>query len=382
VKWRASSSSTFAAEAGVGARGSSRRSGLAVAVRGGRPAPVPAGLHASEASVIERKRAPSARKRREGGAGFTTPGYHAQNREGTVAADHRRPVRYPDGGRMTDSECVALLQATLPLLGLRWKGFKNVRRQVCRRITARMAALKLDDAATYRGRVEADPAEQRVLYELCHVTISRFYRDRSVYDALRSELLPALAERARATNVIRVWSAGCASGEEPYTVAILWRLELAARFPDVTLDVVATDLDEAVLARARIGAYEAGSLRELPESWRDAAFERRGNELVVREPFREGVTFMRADIRSFVPPRPLHVVLCRNAVFTYFAEPEQARFVDRVADLLVTGGLLVIGAHEALPAEATARPEEGRPARPSFEPCPDVPYVFRRVPGR
>src|SRR4051794_28712317 len=116
---------------------------------------------------------------------------------------------------MDDRECVALLQWALPLLGLRWLGFKNVRRQVCRRVTAHIAALGLDQAS-YRRLLEVDPAERRALDALCYVTISRFYRDRQLFDALRERLMPALAEIARSSErrVLSVWSAGCASGEE------------------------------------------------------------------------------------------------------------------------------------------------------------------------
>src|SRR5262245_29735844 len=97
---------------------------------------------------------------------------------------------------MTDRECVELLQWALPRLGLRWRGFKNLRRQVCRRISARAAELGISDAASYRRRLEEDPDELQKLDALCFVTISRFYRDHRIFDALRHTLLPKLAEAA------------------------------------------------------------------------------------------------------------------------------------------------------------------------------------------
>jgi len=252
---------------------------------------------------------------------------------------------------MNDRDCVELLQWALPRLGLRWRGFKGLRRQVCRRMNARADELGLHDAAAYRQRLEDDPEELRVLDSLCFVTISRFYRDRNVFEALRSTLLPEIAEAAiaRGERVLRAWSAGCASGEEPYTLAIVWRVALAPRFPSLALEILATDFDETVLARAARGCYEPSSLRELPEDLRAAAFERSGDLACIRATFREGIVFEHRDVRRFVPAEPQHVVFCRNVAFTYFDEATQRDFAERVAARLVPGGLLVLGGHETLP---------------------------------
>jgi len=257
---------------------------------------------------------------------------------------------------MTDPECVALLQWALPLLGLRWKGFKNVRRQVCRRVSARAAELGLD-AAAYRERLARDHDELRVLDALCFVTISRFYRDRRIYDTLRASGLPALAASAveRGERVFRIWSAGCASGEEPYTLAMIWHLELAPRFPDLVLDLVATDTNDEVLERARRGAYESSSLIELPQALRDAGFERRGDAFVVDDRMRVGLSFVRADIRVWSPPAPVHAIFCRNLAFTYFDEVAQRAFVERARKVLAPDGVIVVGAHEKLPPTSDRR---------------------------
>lgn len=252
---------------------------------------------------------------------------------------------------MNDRECVELLQWALPRLGLRWRGFKNLRRQVCRRIAARASELEMPDVASYRRRLEQDPAELRVLDSLCFVTISRFYRDRRIFDVLRESLLPRLANAAieRGERVLRAWSAGCASGEEPYTLAIIWRVELADRFPTLALEILATDFDETVLGRAARGCYEPSSLRELPEIYRNAAFETVDDVACIRARFREGITFDLRDVRRFVPPEPQDLVFCRNVAFTYFDETTQRDFLVRVTPCLVPGGLFVIGGHEAIP---------------------------------
>jgi chemotaxis protein methyltransferase CheR len=101
---------------------------------------------------------------------------------------------------------------------------------------------------------------------LCRIAISRFHRDRGVFDHLLRAVLPGLAQRAseRGAEAVRCWSAGCASGEEPYTLRILWDLGLPAERARVPLRIVATDVDARLLERAREGRYPASSLKELP----------------------------------------------------------------------------------------------------------------------
>jgi chemotaxis protein methyltransferase CheR len=147
-----------------------------------------------------------------------------------------------------------------------------------------------------------------------------------------------------------VWSAGCASGEEPYTLAIMWQLELAPRFPGVELRILASDADEEMLARARRGCYSAGSLREVPERWRAMAFD--GRECL-SDQFKADVTFARHDVRSPPPDGLFDLVLCRNLAFTYFDEDLQLRIAASLAGALRPGGALVLGAHEKLPAGVT-----------------------------
>ncbi|HEX8703064.1 MAG TPA: CheR family methyltransferase [Myxococcaceae bacterium] len=257
---------------------------------------------------------------------------------------------------MTDRECVELLQWAAPRLRLRWEGFRRVRGQVCKRIGRRMKELGLESAAAYRARLEADDAEWTVLDSLCRVTISRFFRDQRVFDVLRESLLPTLLSdaQARGERVFRVWSAGCASGEEPYSLSILFRLGLAPHFPEVRLELIATEANEALLERAGRACYPAGSLRELPREWILTAFSPtpEGDPCLLPT-FREGLTFLRQDLRAEMPEGPFHLVLCRNVAFTYFAPPLQHEVLSRLLERLVPGGLLVIGGHESLPEGAT-----------------------------
>ncbi len=268
---------------------------------------------------------------------------------------------------MTDAECVELLRWALPRLRLRWPGFRRVRRQVCRRIRRRTRELGLPDAAAYRAHLEAHPAEWERLDAMCRISVSRFFRDRGVFAALETQVLPALAASALAADrrMLRVWSAGCGSGEEAYSLAILWRFALASRFPGILLQIVATDADARVLERARRACFRASSLKEVPPERRVAAFERRGDLYCVRPELREGIEFRCQDIRKELPEGPFDLVLCRNLVFTYFDSGLQREALARILDQLGPGAALSIGLHESLPDAAGLAPWPG--ARAVYE---------------
>jgi chemotaxis protein methyltransferase CheR len=254
---------------------------------------------------------------------------------------------------VNERECVRFLQWALPQLRLRWPGFRRVRRQVCRRVARRVAELGLTDLQAYQQHLVREASEWSVLDGLCHITISRFYRDRGLFDHLRDEVLPAFAARAAAdggTRPIRCWSAGCASGEEAYTVALIWRLAVARTAPGVRLEVIGTDVEPALLERARRACYPASSLRELPGEWVTRAFERRDSHQCLRPALREGVSFLEQDLRRESPGGGFHTVLCRNLAFTYFDAETQQAVLARLRDCLLPGGVLVIGSHESLPA--------------------------------
>jgi chemotaxis protein methyltransferase CheR len=252
---------------------------------------------------------------------------------------------------MRDEDCVRLLQWALPRLDLAWPGFRKVRGQVCKRLKRRMRGLGIASVADYRARLEADPEEWQILDGFCRITISRFWRDRHTFEVLRHVVLPKIALRAGAEKrEARLWSAGCASGEETYTLKILWDLAVRPRFPDACLDLIATDLDEALLDRARRACYPAASLRELPPELAAQAFTEDNNGCrCLQRAHRQGVQFLQQDVRHEAPPGRFDLVLCRNLAFTYFAPALQKAVLERIAASLEPHGVLVIGSHEHLP---------------------------------
>lgn len=270
-----------------------------------------------------------------------------------------------------DTACVAFLRWALPQMGMRWAGFRKVRRQVCRRVLRRAGELGLPDLAAYRTHLENHPDEWETFDGLACITISRFYRDKGVFAFLRAEVLPALASaaRARSAATLRAWSAGCASGEEPYTLAIMWELSLAQCFPGLGLRVLATDIDPAMLRRARGACYDRGSLRDLPAPWRHAAFAPRDGRLCLQPHFRQPVSVVHHDLRSGTPDGPFDLVLCRNLAFTYFDTTLQRDVLALLAHAVSPGGALVLGTHETLPDRD-----------PWFAPWSPTPGVYHRTP--
>jgi chemotaxis protein methyltransferase CheR len=256
---------------------------------------------------------------------------------------------------VNDTDCTAFLQWALPRLDLCWLGFRKVRRQVCKRLKRRVRVLQLASLAAYRARLEADPAEWSVLDECCHITISRFFRDGRVFETLRSHVLPKLAQRAeRERRAVHIWSAGCGSGEEPYTIKILWDLEVASSHPGISLSVLATDVDVNMLARAQKACFEATSLRELPPPLIEQAFDQAAARYCVRPQYRRGIDFMHEDLRSKAPAGWFDVILCRYVAFTYFTPSLQREVLERIVERLRPKGYLVIGTHERPPGGASS----------------------------
>lgn len=237
------------------------------------------------------------------------------------------------------------------LSSVRWPGYRKVRKQVCKRIDRRIRELGLPDISAYREYLEGHPAEWSVLDTFCRIPISRFYRDRGVFDYLRNEALPSLAASVCTSKAktLRCWSAGCASGEEPYTLSVLWKLDLAMQFADVAFEVTATDIDPHMLDRARRGCYSASSLKDFPPAWLPLAFENSDDVLCVKDEFRRPVQFLLQDIRQEVPDGVFHLVCCRHLAFTYSDEVLQRRVLERILAALVPGGILVTGKQEPLP---------------------------------
>lgn len=271
---------------------------------------------------------------------------------------------------MDDNACVGFLQWALPQLRMRWPGFRKVRRQVCKRIQRRIDELGLTGVAAYQVYLQCRADEWPVLDHACRVTVSRFYRDRVVLEHLRRDVLPELARAAvvAGETCLRCWSAGCASGEEAYSLVLIWEKSVAHDFPHLGIDVTGSDIDEVLLHRATRGCYAYSSIKALPQAWRQSAFSRHNSDYCLQPRLRNRANFIRQDIRDKSIAGPFHLVFCRNLAFTYFEHALQLEVLDHLRGCLVEGGILVIGGHEILPEGFCG-----------FEPLAAQRAIFRKV---
>ncbi len=265
---------------------------------------------------------------------------------------------------MAEMTTRAFLEAAVPVLGLRWAGYRGVWRSVRGAVRELARAAHAASLADYLRRLATDAAERERARAALGVTISRFHRGARTFEAACREAL------AWPAGEVRAWSAGCASGEEPYTLAMFWQERVLPARPDLTLRILATDVREEALARARRGVYAESSLRWIPEPTRARWFEPREEGWRVRDSLREGIAFERRDLLADPPPREHSIAFCRNLVFTYFGDARRADAVARLRDALRPSGLLAIGDRERWPiAEAIAF---------GFEPVPSDAALFRK----
>ncbi|CAN5893164.1 hypothetical protein BH11MYX2_BH11MYX2_38930 [soil metagenome] len=181
-------------------------------------------------------------------------------------------------------------------------------------------------------------SELAALVEAVRVGESSLFRHRPQLAAIADEIAPAL----RGRKGIKVWSAGCAGGEEPFTLAVV----LTRALPSAAVSVVATDVSAEALASARGANYPLEALEDVPEEWRDA-FEVDGDRIHVRPDIAATVSFERANLLDAIPPKLCDIVMCRN-VLIYFSVDARKKAIDRLISALRPGGYLFVGYSETL----------------------------------
>jgi chemotaxis protein methyltransferase CheR len=225
-----------------------------------------------------------------------------------------------------------------------------------RRIAVRMRACGVHTYEDYGALLDRSPNEYERLRDALTINVTRFYRNAETWSLLRREVLPALLDGRR--REVRVWSAGCASGEEPYTIAMLVaahldRLGRGDELARLTID--ATDIDRVSLDRARAASYRIECLSEMPDDLTGAYFEAAGHERRVVERLRRRVQVRPLDLSQEAPPRADYdLILCRNVVI-YFDRAMQEQLFQVFARSLVPGGYLVLGKVETLFGAARER---------------------------
>lgn len=255
---------------------------------------------------------------------------------------------------MKDSDCVNFLQWALPQMHMRWAGFRKVRKQVCKRIDRRLRTLSINNLKKYREYLQTHTDEWSELSHLCRITISRFYRDIMVFTSLQKEYFPKQLKQISKEGRMKlnIWCVGSSSGEEPYTISILWQHNLSKAFSDCAIDILATDIDNRLIERAKKACYSYSSVRDIPISSRNIAFDYQDEKYCLKPVYKQNIEFKYHDVCCEFPDKIFDVILCRNLVFTYFDFKLQKNILAGFRHHLTPNGLLVLGAHERLPKEA------------------------------
>lgn len=218
------------------------------------------------------------------------------------------------------------------------------------RLARRMRELEISSFSAYHYLLRKEAtAEDELAAVIDELTTNEtyFFRERSQLRALIDEIVPMLLMR-RGSGPVNVWSAGCSSGEEPYTI-VMMALEAGLR-PGFDLRVHASDISRRCLAKAREGAYREASFRETPPELRERYFMEKDGLSVLSPELRRHVSFTRTNLLEparFALLGPLDVVLCRNVII-YFDRETKKRVIDSFADRLAPGGFLLLGHSESL----------------------------------
>jgi chemotaxis methyl-accepting protein methylase len=241
------------------------------------------------------------------------------------------------------AELRVLKEQILRAVGFRCDSYKE--KCLRRRIAVRMRARGMHTYADYALLLRTDSAEYERLVDTITINVSKFYRNPEVWEVVREQVLPELYALGSAR--LHFWSAGCAGGEEPYSIAML--CHEYAEEQGLPLDrhrVLGTDVDARILEFARQGEYSGFAMTDLPDAVRERWFESGSSYRLLPEAKRH-VRFERLDLlRDPFPPKQ-HVIFCRNVII-YFERPLQEELFQRFHEALIPGGFLVLGKVEAL----------------------------------
>ncbi len=233
--------------------------------------------------------------------------------------------------------------------------FRNYKSStILRRISRRMAVLHVSSLHDYLDYLRSHPEETQELLRAFLIKVTGFFRDAEAFDFIQHSVLPELIDRAKNNGrILRLWSAGCATGEEAYSIALLIADQLGSDFAEWSVKIFATDLAGDAINFARRGLYPENVLNELPDTYRERFFERTEAGYLISKTLRDAVIFGQQDISRGVPFPRIDLVICRNLLIYLRPELQQTVLGLFAYSLHQTNGYLFLGKAE------TARPTKG-----------------------
>ncbi|WP_449418343.1 CheR family methyltransferase [Phormidium nigroviride] len=229
--------------------------------------------------------------------------------------------------------------------GLDFTGYK--RPSLMRLMKKRMAKVGVESFHDYLDYVEVNPLELSQLFDTLLLNVTTFFRDPPAWEILSEEIIPRILSTKPGKEPIRIWSAGCASGEEAYTLAIVLAEALGLEAFRSRVKIYATDLDEAALIKGRLATYSARELQNVPDTLRNKYFEPTGINYTFATELRRSVIFGRHDLILNAPISRLDLLACRNTLM-YFNSDTQRRILARFHFALNDIGFLFVGKAEML----------------------------------
>lgn len=229
-----------------------------------------------------------------------------------------------------------------------WEGYRKVRKGVKKRVRRHMQDLGCTRMDEYLSLLSNEPKHLTQCRILMTVPISRFMRDLSLWLALEQHVLPELIQLF--PNVIKVWSAGCACGEEVYSFKIIWdQIKKQYRqMPEV--DMLATEMNPENLKKAVIGEYPRSSLKEVPDKMYDEYFRqlKGGKRYQVRAGIKHGIKWEQGNFMEALPEQAFHIIFLRNNLLTYCRGALKDSALKQIVGCLKENGFLIIGDREIM----------------------------------
>src|SRR5947207_8659907 len=225
-----------------------------------------------------------------------------------------------------DPKFETLLQFLQQQRGFDFTGYK--RPSLMRRVARRMQMLAVPDYGDYRDYLEVHPEEFAHLFNTILINVTSFFRDEPAWDYLRKEIVPRMLAAKGSHDSVRIWSAGCASGQEAYSLAIALAEAAGMEAVRERVKIYATDVDEEALGQARLASYTPKEIEGMDGMLRDRYFEAGSGRYVFRTDLRRSVIFGRHDLVQDAPISRLDLLVCRNTLM-YFNAETQANILQR-----------------------------------------------------
>ena len=246
---------------------------------------------------------------------------------------------------MTDSSFEALLDFLKRMRGFDFTGYKRTTLE--RRFRRRMETVECGSYGDYLDFLEVHPEEFEQLFDTLLINVTEFFRDPPAWEHLRDDIVPQLLAAKEDGEAIRVWSAGCASGQEAYTAAMVLAEVLGDDAYRDRVKIYATDVDEQALATARLATYTQKQLEGVPEALQAKYFEPADRRMAFRKDLRRTVIFGRNNLLTDAPISRLDLLICRNTLM-YFTAETQGRILRHFHFALRDHGLLMLGKSEMM----------------------------------